>query len=764
MKATLIKPWADLRRSWRQVVLAVAALVVGLWGIGSILVSYSVLTRDLRQNFLATQPAHAIVVSPDFARLDLEGLRQRSGVEAADLRDLSMQRIEVAPGEWIPLWLFGVRDFGQTAVARLQVQSGAAVPAPGAMLVERDGLNISNLRQGTAARVRAAGRVLDIPVAGITFDAAQAPATQDHFIYAYVDKATYAQISGQPVDERLLLRLKNVRDASDVRHQLQPLLAEFAAQGLRVQSVQVPAFEEHPHQWQLDTLLLMQGAIGLLAFLMGAVLVAQLMASLLARQVREIGIMKSMGATSRQILLLYAGMVLAMSALAGALATPLAISTGNAFSHFVAGKLNFDILTTRLPLPVLLALGAACLLLPLATSLPVLLRGTNRPVLDALTDGATRTSHPRRRRAAVTMLTLALGVAIFDTGFNLRQSLASLLAEMDRSMGHDVQIVLKSPASPQAVLPLFEGLPNLQRVEVWNGGRGELQSHAVATSEGVGIVALPWDTALFHPKLVTGRWLLDGDRAEVVMNRGAASLYHHPSPGDRVRVEVGGVGIEATLVGIVDELEKPKIYIDRARYDAAFNPSRRMNSLMLVADDPRYDRVMALKREVERVIEQTDLDVLYVMSQAERVRVIADHLDIVLSVVVALSLLVLVVGAMGMGSAMAIDIRDRAREIGVMRAIGATPGMVMRRILGEGLALSSLSIVLGFAMAWPLGVAASAAFGRLMLGEGGQLNFEFSPVGLGVALLAALLFALIASYVPARWAVRVSPREALAQT
>lgn len=214
--------------------------------------SYAVLTHDLRQNFLATRPAHAVLVSPDFARLDLAWLRRRAEVEAAELRDLSMQRIEVLPGEWIPLWLFGVQDFRQGSLATLKTQQGAAVPPPGTMLVERDGLLISNLRLGARARVRAAGRIEELPVAGIAFDAAQAPATQDHFIYAYVDMATYASVTGQ----RLILRLKGVHDEAGVRRGLQPLLAELAAQGLRVQSVQVPGFEEHPHQWQLDTLLL----------------------------------------------------------------------------------------------------------------------------------------------------------------------------------------------------------------------------------------------------------------------------------------------------------------------------------------------------------------------------------------------------------------------------------------------------------------------------------------------------------------------------
>lgn len=65
---------------------------------------------------------------------------------------------------------------------------------------------------------------------------------------------------------------------------------------------------------------------------------------------------------------------------------------------------------------------------------------------------------------------------------------------------------------------------------------------------------------------------------------------------------------------------------------------------------------MALKADIEAAIVPSDLNILYVMSQAERVRIIYDHLNIILTVIVFLSLLVLVVSALGMASATGISI------------------------------------------------------------------------------------------------------------
>ena len=61
------------------------------------------------------------------------------------------------------------------------------------------------------------------------------------------------------------------------------------------------------------------------------------------------------------------------------------------------------------------------------------------------------------------------------------------------------------------------------------------------------------------------------------------------------------------------------------------------------------------------------------MSQAERSKIIYDHLNIILTLLAFLAMLVLVVSALGMASATGINIMERTREIGVLRAIGATP-------------------------------------------------------------------------------------------
>ena len=213
MNTTLKKTFSDLRANPGRTALVIFALVIGLWGVGSIWVSYAILKNDLNENFTRTKPAHVTVTADHFDRLDLAAFRSRPDIESAEFRDLSIQRIEVFPNKWLPLWIFAVEDFNNFHLARIYREAGNAVPDPGSMLIERNGQLVSNLRVDSRARVRGGSRILEVPIAGISFDPAQAPATQDAFIYSYVDKKTYSQITGEAANQRLIFRLKNVNRA-----------------------------------------------------------------------------------------------------------------------------------------------------------------------------------------------------------------------------------------------------------------------------------------------------------------------------------------------------------------------------------------------------------------------------------------------------------------------------------------------------------------------------------------------------------------------
>jgi len=624
-----------------------------------------------------------------------------------------------------------------------------------------------------------------VPVTGVSFDPAQAPATQDAFIYAYVDKNTYTEITGEAANQRLIFRLKNAASKQQIQSDTDALVDELRRKGISIDSINIPTPNQHPHQFQLNTLLAFQGSIGLLAFLMGAVLVSQLIAAMLAQQTRQIGVLKAIGATQCHIMNIYLTMVLIMGALASIVAIPLAVISGYGFAGFVAKVLNFNILTQQLPHELYIGLIACGLLLPILFSLPALLKGARVSVRSALSDYgisassagnvvavslpvsygiqlALRNVLRRKKRLATTVITIALGVAIFSAGFNVRESLIEFLADTKSSMKYDVQVVLKDSVARDKALAPFNNLQNVQRVETWNGGRGRLQSTVAATSKGIGIVALPYDTDLVKWDVIEGRWLQHTHDSEIVMNQKAAQTFGGPAVvGKHYTIKLNGESVPVKLVGIIKEFDIAKIYIDKAQYDALANPDHLINSVMFVAANRGQPEVVALKKTIERALSQTDLKVFYVMSQAERAKIVYDHLIIILTLFTILSLLVLLISTLGMAASTGTNIMERTREIGVMRAIGATPKIIYSLFVTEGAVVSSAGIILGLLLSLPLSLYAARFFGTMILGNGVSLQFAFSQMGFVITLAITLVFGWLASRIPARKAISISNREAL---
>ena len=133
----------------------------------------------------------------------------------------------------------------------------------------------------------------------------------------------------------------------------------LAQQGDAVEQVRIPPPRRHPHQAQMNAILAMLTGFSALALVLGAVLCATVIGAWLAQQVRQVAIMKAIGARTWQV----AAPTLALVALLGLAATAIGLPPGmaaaGAFVRAIAQLLNLRLedATPPLVLLVLLALG-----------------------------------------------------------------------------------------------------------------------------------------------------------------------------------------------------------------------------------------------------------------------------------------------------------------------------------------------------------------------------------------------------------------------
>jgi len=144
-----------------------------------------------------------------------------------------------------------------------------------------------------------------------------------------------------------------------------------------------------------------------------------------------------------------------------------------------------------------------------------------------------------------------------------------------------------------------------------------------------------------------------------------------------------------------------------------------------------------------------DFSILDQSQLLETANTIAGTLALLLGGIASISL---VVGGIGIMNIMLVSVRERTREIGIRKAVGARSRDILAQFLIEALTLSVIGGLIGIV----IGLAASAAIASV-----GGLTFVVSPTVVAVALLFSLGVGVIFGVWPARQAARLDPISAL---
>lgn len=117
-------------------------------------------------------------------------------------------------------------------------------------------------------------------------------------------------------------------------------------------------------------------------------------------------------------------------------------------------------------------------------------------------------------------------------------------------------------------------------------------------------------------------------------------------------------------------------------------------------------------------------------------------------------------GAIGVSNIMLVTVRERTREIGIRRALGATPNNIIGQILSESIVLTVLAGITGIVV----GVGLLRATG-IILSQGDQF-FKDPQISFGMAVASLLILLVIgtfAGYIPAQRAMMIKPVEAIGE-
>lgn len=778
------KMWRDASLHRARSVLVIAAIAVGLSGAGALLVAWALVRTVTAQTFLASHPVAATL------RLDavddrlLALVREMPDVAAVRARRVTWANAD-ASGRRTRAQLFTLSSWQAQDLGRLRPEQGTWPPRDGEIVLEPSSLEFAGTALGRSLRIKVGEHAaLELPVSGITRDVSLAPGWMDHVVYAFVTPATLQQL-GAPADfdEIQFVVRDTTLDRDGVRRIAAQARTRIEQAGGRVSHIAVPVPGEHVHAAQMDSLSLTQGAFALMTLFVCALLVVNLITAMLAAQTREIGVMKALGGSVRQIAALYFGYAFAIGTVATLISLPAAVAMARPYAAMKLDMLNFPIGDAGVPWWALaLQLAVGCLLPVAAAALPVL-RACRLPAAEALRDSGIATpaqrmsrrirlpgiSRPlllalsnalrKRQRLLLTVLALAAGGAVFIGADNLRSGVRGSVAQLFAGNRYDATLRLSDGADAARAESIAAGVAGVSDTQALARAPAALRHADGLDGDSFSLVGLAPSSRLLVPQILQGRGIAPGDGNVLVVSRSLLKDEPTLQLDAEVELRIAGSSSRWRVVGIVEAGPQPLAYAPVPALNAARGDARASALLLALGRDEAAAPLDTLLR-LRAAFEAAGIAVGGSELTTETRRAFEDHLLMVVQFLGIMAWAMIAIGGMGLASSMSLGVLERRREIGILRAIGASDRRIIGLVQAEGLFVAALAWCVSLLLAIPIGNLLAEAFGRVMF----AVPMPLLPRASGVLAWAGLLVvvSLLACTWPARRAVRLPTARVLA--
>ncbi len=262
-------------------------------------------------------------------------------------------------------------------------------------------------------------------------------------------------------------------------------------------------------------------------------------------------------------------------------------------------------------------------------------------------------------------------------------------------------------------------------------------------------------------RLAEGNWPQSDQTKEVVLGYFTFNkLFSRPVQiGNEITIKSKRMKVVGYVIEIGNQMDDNTIYVSLAIFRQLTGTKAGAGSAFLKVT-PGSDISFVAKQVRHQLSKQEVVRDFSVLTPDKAERLIGSVLSIIELVLVMIALISLLVGAVGIMNTMYTSVVERTRQIGVMKAVGASRDAILSLFLIEsgmiGLIGGILGIVLGISMAFLIGL------GVANLGISGLFSFaSLDFFGLAVVLILTFIIGVLSGVLPARQAANMEPAEAL---
>ena len=793
MRTAYRKVLRDLWLNKGRTTLVVLSIAVGVMAVGMILSSNSLMERQVAISQRASRPSNVwLSLHGPIDDDTIQSIARIPEVQAVQgMAEWGIRWKPTPDAEWQDAHVIAIDDYEAQRLDLLELRSGVwpSWEAGGGGWNHGIPLGVTELGSGIYFEGNERARALS--VGGTLRDHSEAapPFTSEPAFY--VTRNEMERLTG--VRDFDQLRLSILEYSEEQAETVADIVEDkLQRQGVGVGFKWVQDPERHWAQDQLDGIGLILTVMAIASLLLSAILVINTINAVIAQQIPQIGTMKAVGGVSRQIAQLYLTGVVIYSVLGLALAVPLGALAGSILARSLLGIINvpgaaFELVSSTF----WIQLGAG-LLIPLAAAIWPVLRGAAISVREALSGYglgsarygtgridrvlgrvrglppsatlALRNTFRRMGRVALTQAVLVTAGAIFMMVLSTHFSLAEAVADIWRGLGFDAFVVFSEPQRIDEIVPMIEARPNVDRVEM---GARQFTNALVPGETGpdgeyqILLQGVPRESEMYTPKLTAGRGLDPADGHALLLNQKLAGDMGL-ALGDQIEIDLGEDGSSSwTVVGLIFDLinNQATAYVHIDTLNRELHQVGRASVARIRAIDDSREAQTALTDDLRHTFDRLGIDLGLVRTAAESQEEAGALFSFLTTILMTMAVVMAVVGSIGLSGTLSINVIERRREIGVMRAVGASSLDVALIFMGEGLLLGLTS--------WALAVPLSVLAGRPFVEAIGKViefpaEYQLALSGLWIWLIIVVVLSLVASWLPARRATQISVNESLA--
>ena len=785
------KIWTDLWSNKARTLLAALSIAVGVFAVGLIVTSSTIVKKDMETDYLAVNPHTVRIYTQNFDAEILHGLANTPGVTAIEARYNVWVKIVGRDGKQYPINLDSIGPLDDMQVDKLVFEQGERTLGYKEIYLERQGAEGLGLKPGDMVDlVLNDGRTRALTVAGTVHDVTANPFKFTAKTAGYVTPKTMEWLGESIQFNYVTIATSGSQtDVAHIRTIAEDVAVKIERSGYQVANISINNPGKHPAQSIIDSVLMLMSVLGFMSVLLSGFLIINTMTALMGQHIRQIGVLKAIGATMLQLIGMYFVMVLAFGALALLIAVPLSALASYGFTRWLIGMLNatpspFSISPTALWIQTIIALGV-----PMFAALMPVLNGARLTVRQAITNYglsapsqhglfdrllesiqglprpillSIRNTFTRKMRLAFTLVTLVLGGAIFIAVISVRESLN---IELERSFGYyqsDVNVEFSNPYSFIKADQAIQDVPGVVTVEGWNISRVNVMRPDGENSDQIILHAPPADSKLVTPVLSQGRWLLPTDTNAIVVDSHFAKVRPDVKVGDEISVRIDKKEYPFVVVGVfrlAGNYPSPYTFVNNEYLADRVGGMSKVTSLRIITESHDAAFQTSVLKSIQARFDGEHIQVT-MQTGSEAIAQSKRMTDVLIYLLLFMAVLIAAVGGLGLTGTMSMNVLERTREIGVMRSIGAESGTIFQMVVTEGLLVGLMSWALCIPFSIPLTYLLDEKLGTMIMTL--PLFYTLSIQGIFIWLVIVLILASIASMFPARNAVHLTVRDVLA--